>query len=178
MGVRNKIVSNAFYFSLRLARECYEFFFNLPLILVSILAGVQYEPVSAPQFVHFKHGFEKLLECLDFTVWQIINLLEFHMVLTPAAVVCLVLGRMEALNRIQEKMDSFYKDPIIVISDEPTSTLDIVSDIIDELIDDLPNKDEVSRRQETMSPSPILKCKSMMSSPVNESGYLSDLEFR
>ena len=67
------------------------------------------------------------------------------MVLTPAAVVCLILERMEALNRIQEKMDSFYKDPMIVISDEPTSTLKIVSDIVDELIDELPNKDEVSR---------------------------------
>ena len=101
------------------------------------------------------------------------------MVLTPVAVICLVLGRWEALRRVQDKMDSFYKDPAIVIQDElMPSTSDVVSDIIDELIDELPNEIEISSRQEIISPSPILKNKYMMSSPVNESGYLSDLEFR
>ena len=175
MGVRNKIVTNTFYFSVRLARECYEFFFNLPLIFASILAGVQYEPVSAPQLKHFKHGFEKLLDCLDFIVAQILNLLEFHLVLTPAAVVCLVLGRWKALKRIQEKMDSFYTDSMIVIPEELVpSTSEIVSDIIDEVIDELPN----NSKKENMTPSPNLKSKSIISSPANESGYLSDLEFR
>ena len=179
MGVRNKIVSNTFYFSVRLVIECYQFLFNLPLILASVLAGVHYEPVPAPQLEHLILGFEKLLECMDCIVSQILNLLEFHVVLTPAAVICLVLGRWEALRCVQDKMDCFYKDPAIVIQDElMPSTSDVVSDIIDELIDELPNEIEISSRQEIISPSPILKNKSMMSSPVNESGYLSDLEFR
>ena len=179
MGVRNKIVSNTFYFSVRLVIECYQFLFNLPLILASVLAGVHYEPVPAPQLEHLILGFEKLLECMDCIVSQILNLLEFHVVLTPAAVICLVLGRWEALRCVQDKMDSFYKDPAIVIQDElMPSTSDVVSDIIDELIDELPNENEISSKQGVLSPSPILKNKSMMSSPVNESGYLSDLEFR
>merc|ERR1712126_339006 len=127
---------------------------------------------------HFRLGFEKLLDCLDCIVAQILNLLEFHMVLTPAAVICLVLGRMEALKRIQEKMDSFYKILLLVIPDElMTSNSGIISVIIDEIIDELPYKDDASSKQELMTPSPILRSKSVTSSPVNESGYLSDLEF-
>ena len=77
--IRDKFVTNTFYFCTKLVIECYHFFFNLPFILASMLAGVQYEPVSASQLEHFMLEFEKLLQCLEFIVDQILNLLEFHL---------------------------------------------------------------------------------------------------
>ena len=60
---------------------------------------------------------------------------------------------------------------------KPHLDLHVVSDAIDEMIDELPNEND-SERQEVISLTLILKNKCIMSNPVNEIGYLSDIKFR
>ena len=58
--------------------------------MASLLAGLSFHPINAPRP---SLGAALTLRFLDWLVGQVINLMEFHLVLTPAAVLCIVLAR-------------------------------------------------------------------------------------
>ena len=66
----------------------FQFLFNLPLLVASLLAGLPFRPIMAPQ-----PSLGAALRCLDWAVGQVVTLIEFHLLLTPAAVICIVLAR-------------------------------------------------------------------------------------
>jgi len=179
---RDKIVTKSFKFTCQLLGECYQFLFNLPLLLASLLAGVEYDPVSAPKLDNLLSSmFIKMINVMDFIMEQVVNLLEYHLVLTPAAIVCLCIGRLDKWTIIQERMHTFFQNEEIEIDDEDEEDEDfneetktIANEIVDELIEEVVGSEE--KKSSTMYFTPVKDLNKSIYYPTNESGYLSEPE--
>jgi len=176
---RDKIVTKSFKFTCQLLGECYQFLFNLPLLLASLLAGVEYDPVSAPKLDNLLSSmFIKMINVMDFIMEQVVNLLEYHLVLTPAAIVCLCLGRLDKWTIIQERMHTFFQNEEIEIHEDEEDfneeTITIANEIVDELIEEVVGSEE--KKSSTMYFTPVKDLNKSIYYPTNESGYLSEPE--
>jgi len=178
---RDKIVTKSFKFTCQLLGECYQFLFNLPLLLASLLAGVEYDPVSAPKLDNLLSSmFIKMINVMDFIMEQVVNLLEYHLILTPAAIVCLCLGRLDKWTIIQERMHGFFQNEEIEIDEDEEDedfieeTKTIVNEIVDEIIEEV--VDTEKKMSSSMYFTPVKDLNKSIYYPTNESGYLSEPE--
>jgi len=177
---RDKIVTKSFKFTCQLLGECYQFLFNLPLLLASLLAGVEYDPVSAPKLDNLLSSmFIKMINVMDFIMEQVVNLLEYHLVLTPAAIVCLCIGRLDKWTIIQERMHTFFRSEDIEDDDEDDEdfiedTNTIANEIVDEIIEEV--VDTEKKMSSSMYFTPVKDLNKSIYYPTNESGYLSEPE--
>jgi len=178
---RDKIVTKSFKFTCQLLGECYQFLFNLPLLLASLLAGVEYDPVSAPKLDNLLSSmFIKMINVMDFIMEQVVNLLEYHLILTPAAIVCLCLGRLDKWTIIQERMHGFFQNEEIEVDvdeedeDFIEETKTIVNEIVDEIIEEV--VDSEKKKSSSMYFNPVKDLNKSIYYPTNESGYLSEPE--
>jgi len=178
---RDKIVTKSFKFTCQLLGECYQFLFNLPLLLASLLAGVEYDPVSAPKLDNLLSSmFIKMINVMDFIMEQVVNLLEYHLILTPAAIVCLCIGRLDKWTIIQERMHTFFQNEDIEIDEDEEDedfnddTKTIANEIVDEIIEEVVVSEE--KKSSTMFFTPVKDLNKSIYYPTNESGYLSEPE--
>jgi len=181
---RDKIVTKSFKFTCQLLGECYQFLFNLPLLLASLLAGVEYDPVSAPKLDNLLSSmFIKMINVMDFIMEQVVNLLEYHLILTPAAIVCLCLGRLDKWTIIQERMHGFFQNEEIEIDEDEEDededfneeTETIADEIVDEIIEEVVGSEE-KKKSSIMYFTPVKDLNKSIYYPTNESGYLSEPE--
>lgn len=177
---RDKIVTKSFNFICQLLVECYQFLFNLPLLLASLFAGVAYEPVSAPKLDNlFSSIFVKTINVMDIIMEQVVNLLEYHLVLTPAAIICLCFGKLDKWSVIQERMHTFFDSEEIDLGEEDEEIDDeaevIVQEIVDEIIEEVVDTEDVIKSS-TMNFTPVKDLNKSIYYPTNESGYLSEPE--
>ena len=151
----------------------FQFLANLPLLVACLLTGLPYLPITAPL-----PSLGAALRCLDWVVGQVVTLLEFHLLLTPAAVLCIVLARWETLATIQDRMDKFYEEDDV---SEEREAAEHVRDIIEEILEEVTNDEheedeaEVTSRTKNLLHS-VSKAGKDRLPQQNESGYLSELE--
>ena len=65
-----------------------QFLLNLPVLAASLLAGLPFHPITAPW-----PTLGAALRCLDWAMGQVVTIMEFHLILTPAAVLSVVFAR-------------------------------------------------------------------------------------
>ena len=179
---RDKIATKSFKFTCQLLVECYQFLFNLPLLLASLLAGVEYDPVSAPKLDNLLSSMLiKMINVMDFIMEQVVNMLEYHLVLTPAAIVCLCIGRLDKWTIIQERMHTFFQSEDIEDEEDHDEDEDfieetktIANEIVDEIIEEV--VDTEKKKSSSMYFTPVKDLNKSIYYPTNESGYLSEPE--
>ena len=195
MASRDRLISASLGIFLEVSYECYQvihvcelnikssfelnssfqFLANLPLLVACLLTGLPYLPITAPL-----PSLGVALRCLDWVVGQVVTLLEFHLLLTPAAVLCIVLARWETLATIQDRMDKFYEEDDV---SKEREAADHVRDIIEEILEEVTNDEHEEEEEEAEVTS---RTKNLLHSvskagkdrlpQQNESGYLSELE--
>ena len=180
---RDRIVSDTLEFSVRVLGEMYQFLFNLPMILSSMLSGAEFTPVTAPvvRLETLVSVITVLVSVLDLVMRELVNTLEYHVLLTPAAVICLVLGRWKSLEQIQKRMDTVHTTFLGREMNRDDEADDIIRTILDDMIDEIIDKDAMNSSVEEILTTPR---KSVIendktkdtSSKKNESGYLSELD--
>ena len=192
MVSRHRLISASLGIFLEVSYECYQvihvcelnikssfelnssfqFLANLPLLVACLLTGLPYLPITAPL-----PSLGAALRCLDWAVGQVVTLLEFHLLLTPAAVLCIVLARWETLATIQDRMDKFYE--VDDVSEEREAA-DHVRDIIEEILEEVTNVEHEEEAEVTSRTKNLLHSVSKAGKDrlpqQNESGYLSELE--
>ena len=142
------------------------------MLVACLLTGLPYLPITAPL-----PSLGAALRCLDWVVGQVVTLLEFHLLLTPAAVLCIVLARWETLATIQDRMDKFYEEDEV---SEVREAADNVRDIIEEILEEVTNDEHEEEAEVTSRTKNLLhsvgKAGKDRLPQQNESGYLSELE--
>ena len=185
MAGRDKLVSTSLHLSWLVLAECYQFLANLPLLVASVLAGLPYHPITAPRpDTLLVLGLERLVAGLDLAAGEAVTLLEFHVVLTPAAVLAILLQRWALLASIQDRMDRCYtrgEAEAEQLQEEEVVNEDVaqfVSDLVDEIIEDTVKQEVDLTECEVATPRKIEQSplKFKFTPRQNESGYLSELE--
>ena len=185
MAVRDQLVSTSLHVCWRVLAECYQFLANLPLLLASVLAGLPFHPITAPRpDTLLVLGLEKLVAGLDLAAGEVVTLLEFHAVLTPAAVLALLLQRWALLASIQDRMDRCYtrgqaEAEQLQEEDVDEDVAQFVSDLVDEIIEDTVKQEIHLTECEVATPRKIEQSplkEGPFTPRQNESGYLSELE--
>ena len=185
MAVRDQLVSTSLALCWRVLAECYQFLANLPLLLASVLAGLPFHPITAPRpDTLLVLGLEKLVAGLDLAAGEVVTLLEFHAVLTPAAVLALLLQRWALLASIQDRMDRCYtrgeaEAEQLQEEDVDENVAQFVSDLVDEIIEDTVKQEIHLTECEVATPRKIEQSplkEGPFTPRQNESGYLSELE--
>ena len=116
---RERLVSNFIMFCLLLGGEFYQFICNLPLILRSIIARSSFSPFTPPQLKHLvQSGLTKVLMFLDLIALNLVNLLEYHLLLHPALLVLTALGDEVRLEAVRARLSQFSTD-----GEEETNTV-------------------------------------------------------
>ena len=118
-----------------------------------------------------------ILTVLDYVMKEIVNSLEYHILLTPAAVLCLVLGRWSNLEKIQARMDDLHRDHFV--KEDTTESVEVVEDIIEDLLATVMEtigEGDMSSILETPGKQSVESLVKGSSAKKNESGYLSELE--
>ena len=181
MAGRDQLVSTSLALCWRVLAECYQFLANLPLLLASVLAGLPFHPITAPRpDTLLVLGLEKLVAGLDLAAGEVVTLLEFHAVLTPAAVLALLLQRWALLASIQDRMDRCYtRGEAEAEQLQEEDVAQFVSDLIDEIIEDTVKQEIHLTECEVATPRKIEQSplkEGPFTPRQNESGYLSELE--
>lgn len=185
MAGRDQLVSTSLALCWRVLAECYQFLANLPLLLASVLAGLPFHPITAPRpDTLLVLGLEKLVAGLDLAAGEVVTLLEFHAVLTPAAVLALLLQRWALLASIQDRMDRCYtrgqaEAEQLQEEDVDEDVAQFVSDLVDEIIEDTVKQEIHLTECEVATPRKIEQSplkEGPFTPRQNESGYLSELE--
>ena len=157
---RERLVSNFIFFCLLLGGEFYQFLFNLPLILRSIIARSSFSPFTPPQLKHLVHaGLTKVLMFLDLMALNAVNLLEYHLVLQPALLVLMALGDEVRLEAVRARLNQFSSD-----GEEETN---VVSQVLEDLIEKVVQSQDVVREEQDNK---------SLSGLSHESGYLSEID--
>ena len=160
---RERLVSNFIMFCLLLGGEFYQFICNLPLILRSIIARSSFSPFTPPQLKHLvQSGLTKVLMFLDLIALNLVNLLEYHLLLHPALLVLTALGDEVRLEAVRARLSQFSTD-----GEEETNT---VSQVLGELIEKVVLSQDVEREDQDN------KLEQSGSGPSHESGYLSEID--
>ena len=158
---RERLVSSVVHFCLLLGCECYQFVFNLPLLLQTIVCRRSFSPLSVPaphQLV--QSGLGKTLMILDLVTLHLVNLVEYHVILYPALVLFTVLGHQERLEAVRARMEQFHSEGEIE---------DVVSLLMEELVERIVETDGVAIKEDRDDQND----KSLQASLCHESGYLS-----
>ena len=158
---RERLVSSVVHFCLLLGCECYQFVFNLPLLLQTIVCRRSFSPLSVPaphQLVQSCLG--KTLMILDLVTLHLVNLVEYHVILYPALVLFTVLGHQERLEAVRARMEQFHSEGEIE---------DVVSLLMEELVERIVETDGVAIKEDRDDQND----KPLQASLCHESGYLS-----
>merc|ERR1719300_1054897 len=117
-----------------------------------------------------------MINVMDFIMEQVVNLLEYHLVLTPAAIVCLCLGRLDKWTIIQERMHGFFQNEEIEVDvdEEDEDFIEETKTIVDEIIEEV--VDSEKKKSSSMYFNPVKDLNKSIYYPTNESGYLSEPE--
>ena len=160
---RERLVSNFLLFCLLLGGEFYQFICNLPLILRSIIARSSFSPFTPPDLKHLvQTGLTRILMFLDLMALNVVNLLEYHLLLHPALLLLTALGDEVRLEAVRARLSQFSA------GDEEEEEVNTVSEVLEELIEKVVQSQDVVREDN--------KLEQFLSGPSHESGYLSDID--
>ena len=162
---RERLVSNLLLFCILLGGEFYQFVCNLPLILRSIISRSSFSPFTPPHLKSLvQTGLTRLLMFLDLMALNVVNLVEYHLILQPALLLLSALGDEVRLEAVRERLSQFSADGE---EEEETKT---VSEVLEDLIQKVVESQEVVREHEDN------KLEQSVSGPSHESGYLSEID--
>ena len=160
---RERLVSNFLLFCLLLGGEFYQFICNLPLILRSIIARSSFSPFTPPGLKHLvQTGLTRILMFLDLMALNVVNLLEYHLLLHPALLLLTALGDEVRLEAVRARLSQFSA------GDEEEEEVNTVSEVLEELIEKVVQSQDVVREDNKLEQS--------LPGPSHESGYLSDID--
>ena len=161
---RERLVSNLLLFCILLGGEFYQFVCNLPLILRSIISRSSFSPFTPPHLKSLvQTGLTRLLMVLDLMALNVVNLVEYHLILQPALLLLSALGDEVRLEAVRERLSQFSADG----EEEETET---VTEVLEDLIQKVVESQEVVREHEDN------KLEQSVSGPSHESGYLSEID--
>ena len=161
---RERLVSNLLLFCILLGGEFYQFVCNLPLILRSIISRSSFSPFTPPHLKSLvQTGLTRLLMFLDMMALNVVNLVEYHLILQPALLLLSALGDEVRLEAVRERLSQFSADG----EEEETET---VTEVLEDLIQKVVESQEVVREHEDN------KLEQSVSGPSHESGYLSEID--
>ena len=162
---RERLVSNFILFCLLLGGEFCQFICNLPLILRSIITRSSFSPLTAPHLRHLvQTGLTKVLMFLDLMALNVVNLVEYHLVLQPALLLLTALGDEVRLEAVRVRLDQFSTHG----EEETNPAREVLEDLIKRVVESQ-TRDVVREYQEN-------KLEQSMSGPSHESGYLSEID--
>ena len=165
---RERLVSNLLLFCILLGGEFYQFVCNLPLILRSIISRSSFSPFTPPHLKSLvQTGLTRLLMFLDLMALNVVNLVEYHLILQPALLLLSALGDVVRLEAVRERLSQFSADGEEEEEEEETKT---VSEVLEDLIQKVVESPEVVREHEDN------KLEQSVSGPSHESGYLSEID--
>ena len=158
---RERLVSDFLQFCLLLGGEICQFVYNLPLILGSIITRSSLSPLPAPPLEQLQAGLIKIVVFLDWIALNIVNLVEFHLVLYPALLVLTALGDKVRLEAVRARLKQFSTD-----EEEESKT---VSEVLEDLIEKVVESQDVGEIEDN-------KLEISGSGSAHESGYLSEID--
>ena len=161
---RERLVSDFLQFCLLLGGELYHFTFNLPLILGALLTRSPLSPLPAPQLKHLQAGLIKMVMLLDLLALNLVNLVEYHLLLCPALLVLAALGDEARLEAVRARLDQFLTE-----AEEENNT-------VSELLEDLIEKVVLSQGAVREDQDNINKLELSGVGSPHESGYLSEID--
>ena len=163
---RERLVSNFILFCLLLGGEFYQFICNLPLILRSIITRSSFSPLTAPHLRHLvQTGLTKILMFLDLMALNLVNLVEYHLVLQPALLLLTALGDEVRLEAVRARLDQFSTNG----EEETNPAREVLEDLIEKVVAS-EIQDVVGESQEED------KLEQSLSGPSHESGYSSEID--
>ena len=164
---RERLVSNLLLFCILLGGEFYQFVCNLPLILRSIISRSSFSPFTPPHLKSLvQTGLTRLLMVLDLMALNVVNLVEYHLILQPALLLLSALGDEVRLEAVRERLSQFSADG----EEEEEEETKTVSEVLEDLIQKVVESQEVVREHEDN------KLEQSVSGPSHESGYLSEID--
>ena len=164
---RERLVSNLLLFCILLGGEFYQFVCNLPLILRSIISRSSFSPFTPPHLKSLvQTGLTRLLMVLDLMALNVVNLVEYHLILQPALLLLSALGDEVRLEAVRERLSQFSADG----EEEEEEETKTVSEVLEDLIQKVVESQEVVRKHEDN------KLEQSVSGPSHESGYLSEID--
>ena len=150
---RERLVSNLLLFCILLGGEFYQFVCNLPLILRSIISRSSFSPFTPPHLKSLvQTGLTRLLMVLDLMALNVVNLVEYHLILQPALLLLSALGDEVRLEAVRERLSQFSAD-----GEEE-------------------EEQKVVESQEVVREHEDNKLEQSVSGPSHESGYLSEID--
>ena len=162
---RERLVSDFLQFCLLLGEEICQFVFNLPLILRSVLTRSSISLLPVPPLQHLQAGLIKMVMLLDLTALNLVNLVEYHLLLCPALLVLAALGDEARLEAVRARLDQFSTD-----CEEENNT-------VSELLEDLIERVVLSQGPVREDQDNINKLELSGDGSPHESGYLSEIDF-
>ena len=164
---RERLVSNLLLFCILLGGEFYQFVCNLPLILRSIISRSSFSPFTPPHLKSLvQTGLTRLLMFLDLMALNVVNLVEYHLILQPALLLLSALGDEVRLEAVRERLSQFSADG----EEEEEGETETVREVLEDLIQKVVESQEVVREHEDN------KLEQSVSGPSHESGYLSEID--